>query len=63
MSASLVGSEMCIRDRRNTGRARIARESRSSMTRTVADASLPSFARMQSSIATSGAAWSPGRAL
>eukprot|EP00969_Alexandrium_andersonii_P254933 11270054-Alexandrium_andersonii.AAC.1 len=41
----------------------MALESRSLMTRTVRDASLPSFVRKQLSIATSGTACSPGRAL
>eukprot|EP00969_Alexandrium_andersonii_P007857 342861-Alexandrium_andersonii.AAC.1 len=48
---------------RNTGRARIALESRSLMARTVKDASLPSLAREQESIATSGTVRMPGRAL
>eukprot|EP00969_Alexandrium_andersonii_P159666 7054542-Alexandrium_andersonii.AAC.1 len=45
MSASLVGSEMCIRDRRKTGCAKMAFESRPLVTRAVKDASLPSLVR------------------
>eukprot|EP00969_Alexandrium_andersonii_P256314 11331354-Alexandrium_andersonii.AAC.1 len=48
MSASLVGSEMCIRDRC----AKMALEPRSLVTGTVEDVSLPSWARKQLSIAT-----------
>eukprot|EP00969_Alexandrium_andersonii_P021921 959853-Alexandrium_andersonii.AAC.1 len=47
----------------STGCARMAFEPRSLITRTAKDASLPSLARKQKSIATSGTVCSPGRAL
>eukprot|EP00969_Alexandrium_andersonii_P033811 1478083-Alexandrium_andersonii.AAC.1 len=53
----------CKRPLQRTGRARIALDPRSLMTKTVKEVSLPSFVRKQLSIATSGAACSPGTEL
>eukprot|EP00969_Alexandrium_andersonii_P324086 14319559-Alexandrium_andersonii.AAC.1 len=53
----------CKRPLRKTGRAKMAFEPGSLMTRAVKDVSLPSLVRKQQSMATSGTVCSLGRAL